>query len=268
MDKLQCGDLSTLIPHADIIILAFGISIPGQSVLRSDVIFDHDRITKQIATRLRSCIKPNAIILNLVNPLDVITWRFQEMTGLDPRRVIGLSGMHDTARLLEAIVEVLGINPREIPPETLLVCGEHGPHMVPILSRCMVAGTPLVNLASANQLLEINEMTTNKGIDILKLSGGKPPVFGPSRSVVALCKTLINDQSMTAPCSVWSERFGCYLSLRATITRYGVTEVDTVEFSLDEWKKLDTAALAIRKDFNLVNDLETEEPMHAGYLTS
>src|SRR2546423_1582890 len=159
---------------SDLVIITAGIARkPGMS--RDDLLNTNAGIVKDVAEQIKRS-SPNAIIIVVSNPLDVMCYVAKQVTGFPRERVIGMAGVLDTARYRAFLAEALDVSVRDI---QAMVLGGHGDTMVPLISYTTVSGIPGTQLIEPSQLDAIAHRTRNGGPGIVEQPQTRPPVFAP-----------------------------------------------------------------------------------------
>src|SRR6187431_903028 len=148
---------------SQIVVITAGIARkPGMS--RDDLLNTNAGIVKQVSESIKQS-SPNAIVIMVSNPLDVMSWVAKEITGFPRERVLGMAGVLDTARYRSFIAEALDVSVRDI---QAMVLGGHGDTMVPLISYTSVSGIPVTQLMSKDRLDAIVDRTRSGGAEIVK----------------------------------------------------------------------------------------------------
>ena len=184
--------------NSDIVVITAGIARkPGMS--RDDLLQTNVRIIKDVVTKIIAQ-SPNAILIMVTNPLDVISYLAYKISGFKPQKVIGMAGVLDSARYRFFIAEALGITPSSV---NAFVLGGHGDSMVPLPRYSTVKGIPITQLLPKKKIDEINERTKNGGAEIVGLLKTGSAYYAPSASVVEMVKSILLDENKILPCCVF-----------------------------------------------------------------
>lgn len=182
---------------SDIVVITAGKPRqPGMS--REDLLATNGRIVAAIA-REAVAVAPNAIFIVVTNPLDVTTYVVQRVTGLPRARVMGMAGMLDTARFRTFVAWRLGCSAEDV---SAMVLGGHGDTMVPILSHATVAGVPLTQLLSAEDLDAIVQRTRDGGAEVVQLLKTGSAYYAPAAAVAEMVAAIAADEKRLVPVSV------------------------------------------------------------------
>ncbi|MGI0140388.1 MAG: malate dehydrogenase, partial [Thermoplasmata archaeon] len=218
---------------SDVVIETAGIARkPGMS--RSDLLGVNAKIVRGHAEAVKTHA-PNAIVIVVTNPVDVMTHYFRDVSGLPVGRVFGESGTLDTARFRSFVAEALGVAPRDV---TGFVLGTHGDTMVPILSLTSVSGVPLARLLPEDRLRAIVERTKTGGAEIVNLLKTGSAFYAPSASQAELVRAIARDEHRLLPVTARLQgEFGerdVTIGVPAMLGRNGIERIVEVELSSAE----------------------------------
>ena len=236
---------------SDIVIITAGIARkPGMS--RDDLLNTNAGIVKQVAEQVRKT-SPNAIIIVVSNPLDVMCYVAKEASGFPRERVIGMAGVLDTARYRAFLAEALDVSVRDI---QAMVLGGHGDTMVPLISYTSVSGIPVTQLMDRGTLDAIVDRTRNGGAEIVKHLKTGSAYYAPSAGAVQMAEAIVRDQKRILPCSAWLEgeygMRGLFLGVPCKLGRRGLEKIIEVELTPDERAALAKSAEAVRDPMKAV----------------
>ena len=239
---------------ADIVVETAGLARkPGMS--RSDLLEKNAAIVKGHALAVREKA-PNAVVLVVTNPVDVMTHWFREVSGLPAQRVFGESGTLDTSRFRTFVALELGVAPRDV---VGFVLGTHGDTMVPILSLTSVSGVPLTRLVAPERLAAIVERTKKGGGEIVELLKMGSAFYAPTAAQAELVRAIVANEhrwiSATAHLSGEYGLRGLYLGVPVQVGRSGVEKVIEVELTADERTAFEASAAAVRADLAILEKL-------------
>lgn len=181
---------------SDIVIQTAGLARkPGMS--RDDLLIANAKI---VSSCIESAFKysPNAYYIIVSNPLDVMTYVAQKVTGLPRNKVFGMAGILDTARYRSFISMEIGVSMQDI---QALILGGHGDTMVPLPRYTTVAGIPVTDLISKERLDEIVKRTAGGGGEIVKYLKTGSAYYAPAAAAVQMVESIVNDQKRILPCS-------------------------------------------------------------------
>jgi len=231
---------------SDIVIITAGIARkPGMS--RDDLLNTNAGIVKQVSEQIART-SPNAIIIVVSNPLDVMCYVAKKVTGFPRERVIGMAGVLDTARYRAFLAEALDVSVRDI---QAMVLGGHGDTMVPLISYTTVSGIPVTQLLDRKTLDEIVDRTRNGGAEIVKYLKTGSAYYAPSSGAVQMAEAIVFDQKRVLPCAAWLEgEYGMsdiFLGVPVKLGRGGMEKVLEVELTPKERVDLGKSAEAVRE---------------------
>jgi malate dehydrogenase len=236
---------------SDIVVITAGIARkPGMS--RDDLLNTNAGIVKSVGEQIKRT-SPNAIVIVVSNPLDVMCWVAKEATGFPRERVIGMAGVLDTARYRAFLATALDVSVRDI---QAMVLGGHGDTMVPLISYTSVSGIPITQLMDRPTLDAIVDRTRNGGAEIVKHLKTGSAYYAPSSGAVQMVEAIVNDQKRILPCSAWLEgeygMSGLFLGVPVKLGRNGLERVVEVTLTDDERAALEKSALAVREPMAVV----------------
>jgi malate dehydrogenase len=231
---------------SEIVVVTAGIARkPGMS--RDDLLNTNAGIVKQVSESIRDS-SPNAIIIMVSNPLDVMSYVAKQVTGFPRERVLGMAGVLDTARYRAFLAEALDVSVRDI---QAMVLGGHGDTMVPLISYTSVSGIPVTQLMSAEKLQAIVDRTRNGGAEIVKFLKTGSAYYAPSSAAVQMCEAIVHDQKRILPCAAWLEgeygMTGLFLGVPCKLGRGGLEKIIEVELTQAEREALTKSADAVRE---------------------
>jgi len=231
---------------SEIVVITAGIARkPGMS--RDDLLNTNAAIVKQVSEQIRTT-SPNAILIVVSNPLDVMSYVAMRVTGFPRQRVLGMAGVLDTARYRAFLAEALDVSVRDI---QAMVLGGHGDTMVPLISYTSVSGIPITQLMPRAKLDAIVERTRTGGAEIVKHLKTGSAYYAPSSAAVQMCESIVFDQKRILPCAAWLEgeygMSGLFLGVPCKLGRGGLEKIIEVELTPDERDALAKSAAAVRE---------------------
>ena len=237
---------------SDIVIITAGIARkPGMS--RDDLLNTNAGIVKSVSEQIART-SPNAIIIVVSNPLDVMCYVAKKVTGFPRERVIGMAGVLDTGRYRAFLAEALDVSVRDI---QAMVLGGHGDTMVPLIGYTSVSGIPVTQLLDRKTLDEIVDRTRNGGAEIVKHLKTGSAYYAPSSGAVQMAEAIVNDQKRVLPCAAWLEgeygMSGLFLGVPVKLGRGGMEKVFEVELTSKERVDLGKSAEAVREPMSKVS---------------
>ena len=229
---------------SDVVVITAGIARkPGMS--RDDLLNTNAGIVKQVSEQIKAT-SPNAIVIVVSNPLDVMCYVAKEVTGFPRERVIGMAGVLDTARYRAFLAEALDISVRDI---QAMVLGGHGDTMVPLISYTTVSGIPITQLMGRDRLDPIVDRARNGGAEIVKHLKTGSAYYAPSAGAVQMVEAIVQDQKRILPCAAFLEgEFGMrghYLGVPCKLGRKGLESILEIELTADERAALQKSAQAV-----------------------
>jgi len=230
---------------ADIVVVTAGKPrTPGMS--RDELAATNARIVKAVAADAAK-YAPDAILIMVTNPLDVMTYVAWKVTGFPAERVFGMGGTLDSSRFRFFIAQELGVPAQQV---STLVLGGHGDLMVPLVSHTTVAGVPVTQLLPEEKLAKLVERTRKAGGEIVGLLQTGSAYVAPAAGVLELVQAIIRDEKLVLPVSVLAgEAYGLgevYVGLPGRIGRSGVEGVAELELTPGELQALEKSAAQIR----------------------
>lgn len=230
---------------SDIVVITAGIARkPGMS--RDDLVQTNQKVMKAVASEIAK-YSPNCTIIVLTNPVDAMTYTVFQETGFPKNRVIGQSGVLDTARFRTFVAQELNLSVKDI---TGFVLGGHGDDMVPLVRYSYAGGIPLETLLSKDRLDAIVERTRKGGGEIVNLLGNGSAYYAPAASLVEMCEAILKDQRRVLPTIAYLEGEygykGIYLGVPTILGANGIEQVIELELTDEEKGALDKSAAAVR----------------------
>lgn len=218
---------------------------PGMS--RDDLVTTNAGIVAGICEEIAEH-SPDAIILMVTNPLDVMAYVAMQTTGFPRERVVGMAGVLDTARFRSFISLELDVSVEDV---QALVLGGHGDSMVPLASSVSVGGIPLGRLLAEDRIEALVERTRKGGGEIVSLLKEGSAYYAPSAAVTQMCESIVRDKKRVLPCSAWLEGEyglqGIFLGVPCKLGRGGLEEIYEVELTASEMQALANSAAEVRE---------------------
>jgi malate dehydrogenase len=236
---------------SDIVIITAGIARkPGMS--RDDLLNTNAGIVKQVSEHVKRT-SPNAIIIMVSNPLDVMAYVAKQVTGFPRERVLGMAGVLDTARYRSFLAEALDVSVEDI---QAMVLGGHGDTMVPLISYTTVSGIPVTQLMDKPTLDAIVNRTRNGGAEIVKFLKTGSAYYAPSAASVQMADAIVHDKKRVLPCAAWLEgeygMSGLFLGVPCKLGRKGLEQIIEVELTSQERADLGKSAEAVREPMSVL----------------
>jgi malate dehydrogenase len=237
---------------SNIVIVTAGLARkPGMS--RDDLLKKNAEIVGGISKEIRDR-SPEAIVLMVTNPLDVMAYVTLKTTGFDRKRVVGMAGVLDTARFRSFIALELDISVRDV---MAMVLGGHGDSMVPLPRYSTVAGIPLPHLLSEERIEALVDRTRKGGGEIVELLGSGSAYYAPSAAVVEMAVAIVRDQNRVLPCAAWLQgEYGLsdvYVGVPVKLGEGGIKEIVEIELTGEEKKALHASAAHVKETMSKLN---------------
>ena len=231
---------------SELVVITAGIARkPGMS--RDDLLNTNAGIVRSVSEQIKAT-SPDAIVIVVSNPLDVMCYVAKAVTGFPRERVIGMAGVLDTARYRAFLAEALDVSVRDI---QAMVLGGHGDTMVPLVSYTAVSGIPVTQLLAQDKLEAIVDRTRNGGAEIVKHLKTGSAYYAPSSGAVQMVEAIVRDQRRILPCAAWLEgEYGMrdlFLGVPCKLGRGGLLQVVEVELTAAERDALEKSAQAVRE---------------------
>lgn len=240
------------IEGSEIVIVTAGIARrPGMS--RDDLVTTNADIIKSVAKEIKTYAK-DAYVLVLSNPVDAMTYTMYKETGFPKERVIGQSGVLDTARFRTFIAEELNVSVKDV---TGFVLGGHGDDMVPLTRYSAVGGIPVESLIDQDRLDVIIERTRKGGGEIVGLLGNGSAYYAPSAALVEMAEAILKDQRRILPAIAYLEgQYGLsdlYFGVPVILGGKGIEKVIELDLNDQEQKALEKSAASVIKVLKLLS---------------
>nr|WP_289036834.1 malate dehydrogenase [uncultured Allobacillus sp.] len=237
---------------SDVVIITAGIARkPGMS--RDDLVATNSKIMKSVTQEIMKYSK-EPIILVLTNPVDAMTYTVYQTAGLPKNRVIGQSGVLDTARFRTFIAEELDVSVKDV---SGFVLGGHGDDMVPMLRYSHAGGIPLEKLISKQRLDEIVERTRKGGGEIVGLLGNGSAYYAPAAALTEMTEAILKDQRRILPAIAYLEgEYGyqdMYLGVPTILGGNGLEKIIELDLTDEEKTQLDQSAQSVQQVMDVLN---------------
>lgn len=230
---------------SDVVLITAGVARkPGMT--RDDLVQINQKVMKSVSHEIAK-YSPNATVIVLTNPVDAMTYTVYKETGFPKNRVIGQSGVLDTARFRAFIAEELNVSVKDI---TGFVLGGHGDTMVPLTRYSFAGGIPLTSLISPERLEEIVDRTRKGGAEIVNLLGNGSAYYAPAAAMVEMAEAILKDQKRILPSIAYLEgEYGyedLYLGVPTLLGANGIEKIFELALTDAEKAALDASAEAVR----------------------
>ena len=260
--KLSGTDNYEDIKNSDVIIITAGVPRkPGMS--RDDLLGINLKIIKQVAEGIKKN-SPNAFVICITNPLDVMVMALQKYSGLPSNKVVGMAGILDSSRFKLFLSLELNVPVKEI---EAMVMGGHGDTMVPLPRFTKVSGKPLLDLVKEGKISEerlesINQRTRDGGAEIVKFLEKGSAFYAPAASGVQMAEAYLNDSKQILPCAVYlSGQYGftdIYAGVPVVIGKAGVEKIEEIELDQKEKDEFNNSVEAVRKLWEAATNIDPD----------
>jgi len=260
--KLTGTDSYSDIQNSDVIIITAGVPRkPGMS--RDDLLGINLKIIKQVAAGIKNNC-PNAFVICITNPLDVMVMALQKYSGLPTSKVVGMAGILDTSRFKLFLSLELGISVKKI---DAMVMGGHGDTMVPLLRFTKVDGKPLLDLVKEGKISEeklesINQRTRDGGAEIVKYLEKGSAFYAPAASGVQMAEAYLNDEKKLLPCAAYlNGEYGVkniYAGVPVVIGKNGVQKIEEIKLDDKEKKEFMNSVEAVKKLWDAASKIDPD----------
>jgi len=235
--------------NSDVIIITAGVPRkPGMS--RDDLLDTNLKIIKQVSEGIKNT-SPNAFVICITNPLDVMVMALQKYSGFPTNKVVGMAGILDSSRFKYFLSEELKVPVKNI---KTLVLGGHGDTMVPMPNHTTINGKPLNDLISKEKLNLIIERTRKGGAEIIKFLEKGSAFYAPAASGIEMAESYIKDQKKVLPCAAYlNGEYGVkdlYAGVPVEIGKNGVEKIIEIDLSNEEKKQFAFSIKAVQELFN------------------
>ena len=249
--KLSGGNDYSVIEGADVVIVTAGVPRkPGMS--RDDLIGINTGVCQTVGENIKK-YAPNAFVIVITNPLDVMVWVLQQASGLPPERVVGMAGVLDSARFRYFLADEFDVSVEDV---TAFVLGGHGDDMVPLVRYSGVAGIPLPDLVAMKWTTQervdaIVDRTRKGGGEIVNLLKTGSAFYAPAASAIEMATSYLRDKKRLLPCAAHlTGEYGIkdlYLGVPVIIGANGVERVVEIELDKNERAMLDKSIASVQE---------------------
>ncbi|MED1470183.1 malate dehydrogenase [Bacillus salipaludis] len=242
------------IQDADLVLITAGLPRkPGMS--RDDLVSTNAKIIEQVSENIKK-YAPNSYIIVLSNPVDAMTYVCYKTTGFPKNRVIGQSGVLDTARFNTFVAQELNVSVEDI---SGFVLGGHGDDMVPLVRFSYAGGIPLDKILPPHRIEAIVERTRKGGGEIVSLLGQGSAYYAPAASMVQMAEAILKDKKRILPCIAYLEgEYGykdLYLGVPTVLGGDGIETVIEIALTPEEKAALDQSAQSVQNVMSVLKSL-------------
>jgi len=245
------------IAGSDVVIVTAGFPrMPGMS--RDDLLTKNAGVIAQVAEGIKTYC-PDAFVIVITNPLDVMVWVMQQKSGLPANKVIGMAGVLDSSRFRLFLAHEFNVSVEDV---TAFVMGGHGDTMVPLTRYSTVAGIPVPDLikmgwTTQEKIDAIVTRTANGGGEIVKLLERGSAFYAPAASAVAMAESYLKDKRRVLPCAaLLTGQYGVkdlYVGVPVVIGKNGIEKIVEIELDPAEQAAFDKSCAAVR---SLIEDFK------------
>jgi malate dehydrogenase len=237
--------------NSDIVIITAGIARkPGMS--RDDLVNTNAGIVKSVCENVKA-VAPNSIVIILSNPVDAMTYVAYQTLGFPKNRVIGQSGVLDTARYCTFISQELNVSVEDVRG---VVIGGHGDDMVPLVRYTTAGGVPIEKLIPADRIEAIVQRTRTGGGEIVNLLGNGSAYYAPAASLVQMTEAILKDKKRILPTiALLQGEYGydnLFMGVLTVLGANGIEKVIDMELTADDKAALDKTANSVRNVIKVV----------------
>ena len=250
------------IKDSEVIIITAGVPRkPGMS--RDDLLGINLKIIKQVAEGIKK-YSPNAFVICITNPLDVMVMAFQKYSGLPTNKVVGMAGILDSSRFKLFLSLELNVPVKEI---HAMVMGGHGDTMVPLPRFTKISGKPLNELVKQGKISEerlesINQRTRDGGAEIVKYLEKGSAFYAPAASGVEMAKAYMNNENKVLPCAAYLNGEygvnGIYAGVPVVINNKGIDKIEVIELDQKEKEQFDHSIEAVKKLWDAASAIDPD----------
>ena len=250
------------IKDSDVIIITAGVPRkPGMS--RDDLLGINLKIIKQVAEGIKK-YSPNAFVICITNPLDVMVMAFQKYSGLPTNKVVGMAGILDSSRFKLFLSLELNVPVKEI---NAMVMGGHGDTMVPLPRFTKISGKPLNDFIKQGKISEetlgsINQRTRDGGAEIVKYLEKGSAFYAPAASGVEMAKAYMNNENKVLPCAAYLNGEygvnGIYAGVPVVINKKGIDKIEIIELDQKEKEQFDHSIEAVKKLWDAASAIDPD----------
>lgn len=252
--RLAGGSDPELMRDAELVVVTAGIPRkPGMS--RSDVMETNVRVIDEIVANTLK-YAPDAMMLLVSNPVDILTYRAWKKTGWNRNRIFGQAGVLDSTRMASFIAMETGYSALDI---DAMVLGGHGDSMVPMMRYTTISGIPVENFLSQDKVDEIVTRTRNGGAEILALRQSSSAYDAPAAAVAVMVDAIVKDRKRILPSvAILDNEFGCSdlaIGVPTVLGKNGMEKVIDLKLNAAEQANFDSSVAAVKKDLEVLSSL-------------
>ena len=249
------GDFAA-IAGSDVVVVTAGMPRkPGMD--RMALLKVNAEVVKGVARKIAEHA-PNAIVIVVTNPLDVMCHVALRATGFDLRRVLGMAGILDATRLRFFVADAVGCSLTDV---DAMVLGGHGDQMVPLPRFTTVAGIPITKLLDPAAIERLLDRTRKGGAEVVSYLKTGSAYYAPAAAVAEMVEAVISDRKHVAPCAAYLRgEYGIedlYLGVPVMLGRNGAERIVELDLTAEERRQLEASAAAVREGVAELNTFFT-----------
>lgn len=234
---------------SDIVVITAGLARkPGMT--RDDLLMKNAEIVRSVTEQVVP-VSPDAVIVVVSNPLDVMTWVSMKTSGFPKNRVVGMAGVLDSARFRLFIAKELNVSVMDV---QALVLGGHGDSMVPLIRYSTVSGIPISELMSAERIEQLVDRARNGGIEIVNYLKTGSAYYAPSSSAVEMVDAIVKNRQRILPCAAYLEGEyglnGMYVGVPVKLGRNGIEKIIELKLTDKELAELHRSAMDVKTNID------------------
>jgi malate dehydrogenase len=262
--KIAGGNDYSVIAGADVVIVTAGVPRkPGMS--RDDLIGINAKVVATVGENIKKYC-PDAFVITITNPLDVMVWVMREGCGLPHSRVVGMAGVLDSARFRYFLAEDMGVSVQDV---SAFVLGGHGDDMVPLIRYSTVAGIPLPDVikmgwTTRERIDKIVQRTRGGGGEIVNLLKTGSAFYAPAASAIAMAESYLLDKKRVLPCAAYlTGQYGVkdlYVGVPVVIGAKGVERIVEISLNPEEKAMFDKSVASVRTLVEAAKKVQKEAP--------
>ena len=238
--------------NCDIVVITAGVPRKGD-MTREDLLLINAKIIKDVVAGIVQ-YSPNAIILCVSNPLDVMTYVVHKLSGFEKHRVIGMAGALDASRMAYQINKKVGFGQGQT---RAIVIGDHGQNMIPLPEISAVGGIPLSQMIGQNEMDEIIQNTKEGGAEIVKYLGTSA-YYAPGRAISVMVQAILDDSRIVIPssallCGEYGHNDVC-VGVPVVLGAKGIEQIIELELTDEMKEKFATSVRSIKEGIQILED--------------
>lgn len=240
--------------NSDVVVITAG-SPRKEGMTRDDLLQINAKVITSVCEQIKK-FSPNAFVIVVSNPLDIMTYQAKRALDFPKERVVGMAGILDTARFRTFISQELNISVKDV---QTMVLGGHGDTMVPVLSQTFVGSQGISELLPKSKIESLVQRTKKGGGEIVKLLQKGSAYFAPSRGVLEMVQAILQDQKRVLPCTVYLEgEYGyhdIYIGVPCLLGEKGVEKIVEIHLTDEEKEDFQKSAQTIQQGQTLLKEI-------------